>query len=52
MIVVGMELLEFLLAVQRNVRGVEVEHQFSRLLVVAGDDLRGQDLVQLSLIHI
>ena len=42
----GISITELLRAVQRHVRGVDVEHQFGRGLVMAGDELRGQHLVQ------
>ena len=46
MVVVGVELRQLLRAVQRHVRGVDVQHQLLRCGLVAGDELLDQHAVQ------
>jgi hypothetical protein len=46
MVVVGVELREFLLAMQRHVRGIDVEHQLVGCTAVAGDELVDEHAVQ------
>ena len=46
MVVVGVELGALLLAVQRHVGSVDVEHQFGRCRPVAGDELIDEHAVQ------
>ena len=45
-VVVGVELREFLLSVQRHIGSVDVEHQLGRRHPMCGDELRDQHFVQ------
>ena len=45
-VAVGVEVAPLLLAVQRHVGGIDVEHQFPGRLGVAGDELLHQHFVQ------
>ena len=45
-VIVGVELGTLLVAVQRHVGGVDVEHQFSRWRLVAGDELIDEHAMQ------